>query len=71
MRVYADTSFLVRLVAEEPGTDAAMADYHRLGRPAMFYCHCTLWKLQTRFASVPFVFGTPRQFQDGSYQAGN
>jgi len=37
MRVYADTSFLVRLVTEEPGTDAAMADYHRLGRPAMFY----------------------------------
>ena len=37
MRVYADTSFLVRLVREEPGTDAAMAEYHRLGRPAMFY----------------------------------
>lgn len=37
MRVYADTSFLVRLVTEEPGTEAAMADYHRLGRPAMFY----------------------------------
>jgi predicted nucleic acid-binding protein len=37
MRVYADTSFLVRLVTEEPGTEAAMADYRRLGRPAMFY----------------------------------
>jgi hypothetical protein len=37
MRVYPDTSFLVRLVTEEPGTEAAMADYHRLGRPAMFY----------------------------------
>jgi predicted nucleic acid-binding protein len=37
MRVYADTSFLVRLVTEEPGTEAAMADYHRLGRPALFY----------------------------------
>jgi len=37
MRVYADTSFLVRLVTEEPGTEAAMAEYHRLGRPAMFY----------------------------------
>lgn len=37
MRVYADTSFLVRLVTEEPGTEAAMADYHRLGRPPMFY----------------------------------
>ena len=37
MRVYADTSFLVRLVTEEPGTELAMADYHRLGRPAIFY----------------------------------
>lgn len=37
MRVYADTSFLVRLVTEEPGTAAAMADYHRLGRPPLFY----------------------------------
>ena len=37
MRVYADTSFLVRLVTEEPGTDVAMADYHRFGRPALFY----------------------------------
>jgi predicted nucleic acid-binding protein len=37
MRIYADTSFLVRLVTEEPGTDAAMADYHRLGRPAIFF----------------------------------
>ena len=37
MRVYADTSFLVRLMTEEPGTRAAMADYHRLGRPAIFF----------------------------------
>lgn len=37
MRVYADTSFLVRLVTEEPGTESAMAEYHRRGRPAMFY----------------------------------
>jgi predicted nucleic acid-binding protein len=37
MRVYPDTSFLVRLVTEEPGTETAQAEYHRLGRPAMFY----------------------------------
>jgi len=37
MRVYADTSFLVRLVTEEPGTAVAVADYRRLGRPAMFF----------------------------------
>src|SRR5439155_10671899 len=37
MRVYADTSFLVRLVAEEAGTAMAVADYRRLGRPAVFF----------------------------------
>jgi predicted nucleic acid-binding protein len=37
MRVYADTSFLVRLIAEEPGSEAARADYHGLGRPVLFY----------------------------------
>jgi predicted nucleic acid-binding protein len=37
MRVYADTSFLVRLMTEEPGSEAARAEYHRLGRPAIFY----------------------------------
>ncbi|HEX5223393.1 MAG TPA: PIN domain-containing protein [Verrucomicrobiae bacterium] len=37
MRVYADTSFLVRLVTEESGTEAAQAEYRRLGRPPLFY----------------------------------
>src|SRR6266702_1001653 len=37
MRVYADTSFLVRLLADEPGTERAIADYRRLGRPAVFF----------------------------------
>jgi len=37
MRVYADTSFLVRLITEEPGSEEARADYHRLGRPGIFY----------------------------------
>jgi predicted nucleic acid-binding protein len=37
MRAYADTSFLMRLVAEEPGTAAAVADYQRLGRPRVFF----------------------------------
>src|SRR5215469_4256778 len=37
MRAYADTSFLVRLLTEEPGTASAVADYRRLGRPALFF----------------------------------
>src|SRR5207237_3126476 len=37
MRAYADTSFLVQLLTEEPGTASAVADYRRLGRPPMFF----------------------------------
>ena len=37
MRTYADTSFLMRLVAEEPGSTGAVADYRRLGWPRVFY----------------------------------
>ncbi len=37
MRAYADTSFLVKLLTQEPGTVAAVGDYRRLGRPAVFF----------------------------------
>jgi predicted nucleic acid-binding protein len=37
MRVYADTSFLVKLLTREPGTATAVAEYRRLGRPAVFF----------------------------------
>lgn len=37
MRVYADSSFLLRLVTGEPGAEQAGAEYRRLGRPALFY----------------------------------
>jgi predicted nucleic acid-binding protein len=37
MRVYADSSFLLRLVTGEPGAQQAGAEYRRLGRPALFY----------------------------------
>ena len=37
MRAYADTSFLVKLIASEPGTEAAVAEYRRLGLPRLFY----------------------------------
>ena len=32
MRVYADTSFLVKLVTDEPGSEAAMAEFRRVLR---------------------------------------
>ena len=37
MRVYADTSFLVRLVTAEPGTEAAAAEFRRLDFPPLFF----------------------------------
>jgi predicted nucleic acid-binding protein len=37
MRAYADTSFLVKLLTQEPGTIAAVGDYRRLGRPPVFF----------------------------------
>ena len=37
MRAYADTSFLVKLLTQEPGTKTAVADYRRLGRPPVFF----------------------------------
>jgi predicted nucleic acid-binding protein len=37
MRVYADTSFLVKLLTQEPGTASAVAEYRRHGRPPVFF----------------------------------
>jgi len=37
MRIYGDTSFLVKLVIDEPGSEAAMAQFRRLGFPALFF----------------------------------
>jgi predicted nucleic acid-binding protein len=35
MRVYADSSFIVKLLARESGSEQAAAEYRRLGRPAL------------------------------------
>ena len=37
MRAYADSSFIVKLLAHEPGTEEAAAEYRRLGRPALAF----------------------------------
>ncbi|MDB6041237.1 MAG: hypothetical protein JWM99_5078, partial [Verrucomicrobiales bacterium] len=37
MRVYADTSFLVRLVSIEPESADAMAEFRRLEFPELFF----------------------------------
>ena len=35
--IYADSSFLVRLVTREPGSEAVVAQYRRLGRPRLAF----------------------------------
>jgi predicted nucleic acid-binding protein len=37
MRAYGDTSFLVKLVTDEPGSEAAMAKFRRLDFPTLFF----------------------------------
>jgi predicted nucleic acid-binding protein len=37
VRVYADTSFLVKLLSDEPGGAEAVAEYRRLNRPQLLY----------------------------------
>jgi predicted nucleic acid-binding protein len=37
VRVYADTSFLVKLLVRERGTEEATAEYRRLGRPTLAF----------------------------------
>ena len=37
MRSYADTSFLVKLLSDEPGCAEAVAEYRRMNRPRLFY----------------------------------
>jgi len=37
VRTYADTSFLVKLLTAEPGSEEAMAEFRRLEFPRLFY----------------------------------
>jgi predicted nucleic acid-binding protein len=37
MKVYADTSFLVKLVTRESGSQEAMAEFRRLGLPRLLF----------------------------------
>jgi predicted nucleic acid-binding protein len=37
MRAYADTSFLVKLIVEEPGSETAAAQFRRLKFPPLFF----------------------------------
>lgn len=39
MKAYADSSFILRLVTQEPGTQEAVSEYRRLARPSLPYLH--------------------------------
>lgn len=58
MRLYADTSFLVRLIVAEPGTEAAVAEYRRLDCPSLFFV--ALHDLEVRNAVRQHVFHQQR-----------
>jgi predicted nucleic acid-binding protein len=48
VRAYADTSFLVKLLATEPDSETVIAEYRRLGMPRLFFL--PLHALETRNA---------------------
>ena len=37
MRAYADSSFILRLITSESGSEAVIAQYRHLGKPALFF----------------------------------
>jgi len=54
MRVYADTSFLLKLLAPEPGSQTVIAEYRRLRHPAVFFL--PLHALEVRNAILQRAF---------------
>ena len=54
MRVYADTSFLLKLLAQEPDSDVAIAEYRRIGCPPLFFL--SLHALEVRNAILQRAF---------------
>jgi predicted nucleic acid-binding protein len=66
MRVYADTSFLLKLLAQEPASDVAVAEYRRLGTPKLFYL--PLHALEVRNAILQRAFHQRRSISSGDRQ---
>jgi predicted nucleic acid-binding protein len=54
MRIYADTSFLLKLLAQEPDSDLVAAAYRRLGLPPLFFL--PLHALEVRNAILQRAF---------------
>ena len=54
MRTYADSSFIVRLLSGEVGSEQVIAEYRRIGRPSIFYLD--LHALEVRNAILQRAF---------------
>ena len=63
MRVYADSSFLVKLLAREAGSEGAVAEYRRLRLPRLFFV--TLHALEVENAIRQKAFHQRRSLPSG------
>lgn len=54
MRVYADSSFLVKLLVREAGSDAAVAEYRRLRLPQLFFLPLHSLEVETAIRQKAF-----------------
>ena len=66
MRVYADTSFLLKLLAQEAASDVAIAEYRRIGKPPVFFL--PLHALEVRNAILQRSFHQRRSATSGERQ---
>jgi predicted nucleic acid-binding protein len=66
VRAYADSSFILRLVAEEAESQHAVAEYRRLGYPRLFYSH--LHALEIRNAILQRAFHQRRSIASSARQ---
>jgi predicted nucleic acid-binding protein len=66
MRVYADTSFLLKLLAQEPDTGIVIAQYRRMGSPALYFL--PLHALEVRNAILQRAFHQRRSVTSGERQ---
>jgi predicted nucleic acid-binding protein len=67
MRAYADTSFLVKLVADEPGSEAAMAEFRRLQFPRLFFLPLHALEVTNAIRHRAFHF---RRIRQSGHRAG-
>ncbi len=66
MRVYSDTSFLLKLLAQEPNSDVAIAEYRRIGHPPLFFL--PLHALEVRNSILQRAFHQRRSITSGERQ---